>query len=387
MPVRQKPVEEQVVVITGASSGIGLATAHHFASRGAKGLVLAARNEEALRKVAGELSRGGTRAIAAPADVSKREDLERIARTAIDTFGGFDTWVNDAAVALYGTLDKIPLEDQRQLFEVNYWGVVNGSLIAAEHLRNRGGTIINVGSVLSERTMMLQTQYSASKHAVKAFTDGLRMELEYQEAPVAVTLIKPSSIDTPYVEHARNYLDKEAAVPPPAYDPHLVAKAIVFAAEHRRRELTIGFGGWVIGAMGKVAPRMMDKAMELTGYGAQTTNQPERRQMHDNLYRAREDGDMYSSLPGEPRKTSLLLEAQLHPFATAAVLAGVGAMIASMFLAPFMTGSRPAASAKRPMPRYQPTMRRTGNGHDKRTMGPGHISQRSASEGRPQPRH
>jgi len=387
MAFRQKPVEEQVVVITGASSGIGLATAHLFASRRAKGLVLAARNEDALRKIADEISRSGTRAVAVPADVSKREDLERIARTAIDTFGGFDTWVNDAAVALYGPLDRIPIEDQRQLFEVNYWGVVNGSMIAADHLCNRGGTIINVGSVLSERAMMLQTQYSASKHAVKAFTDGLRMELESQGAPIAVTLIKPSSIDTPYVEHARNYLDQETAVPPPAYDPHLVAKAIVFAAEHQRRELTIGFGGWVIGAMGKVAPRMVDKAMELTGYASQTTRQPERRQMRDNLYDAREDGDMYSSLPGEPRKTSLLLEAQLHPFTTAAVLAGIGAAVASLFLAPFTAGGRRQSPARRPMPRYQAAMRRTGNGHDKRTMGPGHVSQRGMGEGRPQPRH
>ncbi len=386
MPVRQKPVEEQVVVITGASSGIGLATAHMFASRGAKGLVLAARNEEALRKVADELSRGGTRAIAVAADVSKREDIERIAKTAIDTFGGFDTWVNDAAVALYGSSNKIPIEDQRQLFEVNYWGVVNGSLIAAEHLRNRGGTIINVGSVLSERAMMLQTQYSASKHAVKAFTDGLRMELESEGAPIAMTLIKPSSIDTPYVEHARNYLDKETSVPPPAYDPHLVAKAIVFAAEHQRRELTIGFGGWVIGAMGKVAPRLVDKAMELGGYGMQTTDHPERPQMRDNLYRSREDGDMYSSLPREPRKTSLLLEAQLHPFATAAVLAGIGAAIASMFFAP-ISRAKPHRRARQPLPRYQPQMRRRGNGHDKPIAGPGHASQRGVHEGRPQPRH
>src|SRR5918997_5218457 len=159
MAVRQKPVEEQVIVITGASSGIGLATAHLFAERGARGLVLVARNEEALRKIADELSHGRTRAVAVAADVSKREDLERVARTAIDTFGGFDTWVNDAAVALYGNLTDIPLEDQRQLFDVNYWGVVNGSMIAADHLRQRGGTIINVRSVLSQRGMLQQTQY------------------------------------------------------------------------------------------------------------------------------------------------------------------------------------------------------------------------------------
>jgi short-subunit dehydrogenase len=386
MTVRQKPVEEQVVVITGASSGIGLATAHLFASRGAKGLVLVARNEDALSKVAQELTHDGTRAIAVAADVSKREDLERVARTAIETFGGFDTWINDAAVALYGALNELPIEDQRQLFDVNYWGVVNGSLLAAEHLRNRGGTIINVGSVLSERTMILQTQYSASKHAVKAFTDGLRMELEAQDAPVWVTLIKPSSINTPYVEHARNYLDHETTVPPPAYDPNLVAKAIVFAAEHQRRELTVGFGGWVIGAMGKIAPRMMDKAMEWTGYSSQTTDHPERPQMRDNLYEAREDGDMYSSLPRAARKTSLLLEAQLHPVATAAILAGIGAVVAACLVGPLAAGQR-SRRPKRTMPRYQPVMRRTGNGHDKRTFGPGHMSQRGPYEGRPQPRH
>jgi short-subunit dehydrogenase len=386
MTVRQKPVDQQVVVITGASSGIGLATARLFALRGAKGLVLVARNEEALRTIADELHREGTRTIAVAADVSKREDVERVSRTAIQSFGGFDTWVNDAAVAVYGTLEEVPIEDQRQLFEVNYWGVVYGSLIAAQHLRSRGGAIINVGSVLSERTMILQTQYSASKHAVKAFTDGLRMELEEQDAPIAVTLIKPSSIDTPYVEHARNYLDHETKVPPPAYDPNLVAKAIVFASEHQRRELTVGFGGWVIGAMGKVAPRLMDKAMEWTGYSSQTTDQPERPQMRDNLYRARQDGDMYSSLPGEPRKTSFLLEAQIHPLVTAAVLAGLGAAVAAFFIAP-LGGRRGERRPSRPTPRYQPVMRRTGNGHDKRTVGPGHVSQREAYAGRPQPRH
>jgi short-subunit dehydrogenase len=386
MSIRQKRVEEQVVVITGASSGIGLATARLFAARGVKGLVLVARNEDALRQIAGELSRDGVRAIAVPADVSQREDLERVAQTAIETFGGFDTWVNDAAVALYGTLETVPISDQRQLFEVNYWGVVYGSLIAARHLRNRGGTIVNVGSVLSERAMILQTQYSASKHAVKAFTDGLRMELESEGAPVSVTLIKPSSIDTPYVEHARNYLDKETAVPPPSYDPHLVARAIMFSSEHQRRELTIGFGGWVIGAMGKVAPRLVDKAMEWTGHSSQTTNEPERPGMRDNLYRAREDGDVHSSLPGEPRKTSLLLEAQIHPFATTLVMAGLGAVIAALLI-PRRTTPGQRRSGRWSAPRFQPVTRRTGNGHDKRTFGPGHTTQREGVERNPQPRH
>ncbi|MGO4572576.1 SDR family oxidoreductase [Microvirga sp. 2TAF3] len=383
MNFRQKPVEDQAVVITGASSGIGLAAARQFVSRGARGLVLVARNEDALRRIADELNESGTRAIAVPADVSKREELEQVADAAIKTFGGFDTWVNDAAVAIYGTLEEVPIQDHRQLFEVNYWGVVNGSLIAAQHLRKRGGTIINLGSVLSERTMMLQTQYSASKHAVKGFTDGLRMELESEGAPVWVTLIKPSSIDTPYVEHARNYLGHGAAVPPPLYDPNLVAKAIVFSAEHQRRELTIGFGGWAIGAMGKVAPRLLDRAMEWTGYSSQTTDQPERAQMRDNLYRAREDGDVYSSLPHEPRRTSLLLEAQIHPVATAAILVGIGAAIAALLVPGFRNKPR----RRRRLSPYQVVTRRIGNGHDKPSFGPGHISQRMGVSGRQQPRH
>jgi short-subunit dehydrogenase len=395
MAVRLKPVEEQVVVITGASSGIGLATARMFAERGVRGLVLVSRNEQTLRTVANELSGRGTRAIAVPADTGRREDLERVARTTIETFGGFDTWVNDAAVAVYGTVEEIPIEDQRRLFEVNYWGVVNGSLLAARHLKQRGGgAIVNVGSVLSERTMVLQTQYSASKHAVKAFTDGLRMELEREGAPISVTLIKPSGIDTPYPEHARNFLDDEPKIPPPAYDPHLVAKAIVFAAENQKRELTVGFGGWMIGALGTIAPRLTDKVMELAGYQSQTTGRPERPQMRDNLYRPRQDGDEYSSLPGEPRKTSLFLAAQMHPLATAALLAGLGAVLATLVAPRKAYGrfggrrpSRPAVPPRRVAPAQGAVVRRSGNGHDEKVTGPGYRARHEPYEGRVQPRH
>jgi short-subunit dehydrogenase len=387
MSVRLKPVGEQVIVITGASSGIGLATARMFAARGVRGLVLVARNEEALREIADEIGARGVRAIAVPADTARREDLERVAQRAIETFGGFDTWVNDAAVALYGKLEEIPVEDQRRLFEVNYWGVVYGSLIAARHLRQRGGgAIVNLGSVLSERALILQTQYSASKHAVKAFTDGLRMELERDGAAISVTLIKPSAIDTPYPEHARNYLGDELAVPPPTYDPHLVAKAIVYASEHRKRELTVGFGGWMIGAMGTVAPRLTDKVMEMAGYSSQTTSRQERPQMRDNLYRPRADGDEYSSLPGEPRKTSFFLAAQMHPLATAALLAGIGAAVTALFLP--RGAARPAPRRYVPPARRQEAVtRKSGNGHERKTFGPGYMARQGASERRPQPRH
>jgi short-subunit dehydrogenase len=389
MSVRLKPVEDQIIVITGASSGIGLATARLFASRGARGLVLVARNMETLNEVARELTSRGTHAIAVPADTGRRDDLERVARTAVETFGGFDTWVNDAAVALYGTVDEIPIEDQQRLFEVNYWGVVNGSLIAARQLRRRGsGAIINIGSVLSERAMIFQTQYSASKHAVKAFTDGLRMELERENAPISVTLIKPSAIDTPYPEHARNYMKEEVKVPPPVYDPHLVAKAIVFAAENPKRDLTVGLGGWAIGALGTLAPRLTDFVMEMTGHRSQTTRERERPGMRDNLYRARQDGDEYSSLQGEPRKTSMFLAAQMHPLATAAVLAGIGAAIAALlFPRGLAAPSRPRRVPPPMRPYGRAATRASGNGHGQEVMGPGYRARHEPYHGRPQARH
>jgi NAD(P)-dependent dehydrogenase (short-subunit alcohol dehydrogenase family) len=211
-----RPLHQQVIVITGASSGIGLVTAR-MAARAGAGALLVARNEEALRQITAELRADGARVHYVAADVSRREDHERIARTAVERFGGFDSWVNNASVGTVGELDKVTIEDHRRVFDVNYWGVVYGSLEAARHLRLRGGTIINIGSVLGERTVVLQGPYCAAKHAVRTFTTGLRMELERDGAPISVTHIKPSSIDTPFPEHARNYLRTGIQVPPPVY--------------------------------------------------------------------------------------------------------------------------------------------------------------------------
>jgi short-subunit dehydrogenase len=320
-----KPVAEQTVVLTGASSGIGLATTRALADEGAT-LVLVSRNQAALDALAEECRAKGARALAVRADVGRNEDLERVAQLTIEAFGAFDTWINNAGVAIYGTCEQVPLEDQRRLFETNFWGVVYGSLIAARHLRERGGKIINTGSVLSDRAVILQGPYSASKHAVKAFTDVLRMELEESGAPISVTLIKPSAIDTPYMEHARNYLDaKGTKNPPPSYDPRLVAKAMVYACENHKRDLVVGFGGWAVSALGRVAPRLTDFVMEATGRVLQESSNPGRSQRRDNLYTAREDGAERSSLPGGQRQTSLFLAAQMHPVATALTLLAAGA--------------------------------------------------------------
>ena len=324
-----RPLHQQAIVITGASSGIGLATARMAAKAGAS-VLLAARNEEALRRITAELRANGAQAAYVAADVSRREDHERIARTAMERFGGFDSWVNNASVGTGGELDKVTIEDHRRVFEVNYWGVVYGSLEAARHLRRRGGTIINIGSVLGERTVVLQGPYCAAKHAVRAFTTGLRMELERDGAPISVTHIKPSSIDTPFPEHARNYLRTGIQVPPPVYAPALVAKAILFACEHPRRELTVGFGGKMAPLMGRLFPRLTDQVMEAVGYWAQESSRPGIPARRDNLYHAREDGAERSSL-GYPvvLKNSPYLQAQMHPIATAAILGSLALGLAA----------------------------------------------------------
>ncbi|NNM75227.1 SDR family oxidoreductase [Enterovirga aerilata] len=340
MAVQLKPVRDQVIVLTGASSGIGLATAHLAAERGAR-LVLVSRNGEALEQLAAEIRRGGGEAVAVVADVARREDLEKVAARAREAFGGFDTWVNNAGVSVYGTLEQIPLADHRRVFDVDYWGVVQGSLIAAAELRERGGAIINLGSVLSDRALVLQGPYCAAKHAVKAFTDTLRMELEHDGAPVSVTLIKPSAIDTPFFEHARSHIDSPGIRnPPPAYDPSLVAKAILHAAETPKRTVVVGFGGYAISLMGAHFPRLTDLLMEATGFQGQRSEVPTPPARRDNLYAPREDGMEHSGLPGGRRETSLYLEAQLHPVVTAAAIAGVAAAIGGILAARL---SRPAA--------------------------------------------
>lgn len=326
MAVKLKPIDQQVIVITGATSGNGLATARAAVARGAA-VVLAARNEVALERIARDLRAQGGRVAICRADVAIEADVERIADVAIDAFGGFDSWVNNAAAATYGKVDKVTMADHRRVFDVNYFGLLKGSLVAAAHLRARGGAIINVGSVLSDRSSILQGPYSATKHAVKAATDALRMELAEEGAPVSVTLIKPSAIHTPYPEHARNYMDEPPRLPPILYDPRLVADAILFAAEHPRRQLYVGFFGYLISLGGRFAPGITDVLMTKWGRRLQTdADQPPDLAITDNLYEPRQDGAVDGHQDYHVRSSSWWLEAQKHPLAATAATAAAGAV-------------------------------------------------------------
>jgi NAD(P)-dependent dehydrogenase (short-subunit alcohol dehydrogenase family) len=322
MKVRLKPLEEQVMVITGGSSGIGLTTARRAAARGAR-VVITSRNEEDLHDAVTDIERRGGRAKYVVTDVADAAGMERVAETAVGAFGRIDTWVNNAGVSFYGELMEAPLEDMRRVFEVNFWGTVHGSRAAVRRLRGAGGALINVGSVLSDRAMPLQGAYSASKHAVKGFTDALRMELEHEGAPISVTLIKPSGIDTPYYDHVRTYLRYEPKPPAPVYDPETVAEAILRAAERPLRDVTVGGGGRILSAVAASAPRLIDRFMQVVMFRAQQTDRPVRPR-EDNLYRPpSREGEERGSYAGRVIRSSLYTRLALSP-ARALAATGVG---------------------------------------------------------------
>jgi len=238
--VNLKPLDQQVIVITGASSGIGLCTAESAAKQGAA-VVLAARSGDTLDEIVDRIAASGGRCVSVTCDVADRADVQKVADAAVAHFGRIDTWVNNAGLAIYGRLDEVSESDSRRLFDVNFWGVVHGSLVALPHLRKHGGALINVGSEVSEAAVPILGMYTASKHAVKGFTDALRVEVErVDQAPVSVTLIQPTATDTPFDEHARNYMDKEPNLPTPQIDPQDVADAILKAAVKPTRDLRVG---------------------------------------------------------------------------------------------------------------------------------------------------
>lgn len=312
------PLHEQVMVITGASSGIGLVTARQAAAHGAS-VVLAARNDRDLHQAVQRIRARGGRAIDVVADVADQNQVDAVAAAALEEFGRIDTWVNNAAVSMYGRVTQLQVEDMRRQMDVNYWGQVYGSLAAVRHLRVRGGALINVGSALCDRAIPLQANYCAAKHALKAFTDALRMELEEEGVPISVTLVKPASIDTPFFEKARTLLGVEPQPVPPVYAPEVVAEVILEAARRPLRELIAGGSGAKLSAA-RWAPRLADLYMERWTFDSQCTRVPVNGRP-DNLYEpvADDGGERGRNWTGPTRRSSAYTEAFLHPFAAVAV--------------------------------------------------------------------
>ena len=332
-----KPLHQQVLVITGATSGHGLCTAQIAAKQGAK-VMLAARDEKALAEVCQDIQRQGGTADYAPTDVSVEAEMRRLADKTIERFGGFDTWINNAGIGVYSQVLELDMDDHRKVFDTNYWGVVYGSTIAARHLKDRpgGGALINVGSINSDIPSPILASYNASKHAVKGFTDSFRIELQMNEQPVSVTLIQPSAIGTPFPQHARNTTGYEARLPKPIYAPEVVARAILDAAEHQRRDVVVGGAGkfQILGSA--VLPNLFDKIAATMADKLVDKNEPIQEQ-EGNLYDPQgNDGKVEGRQHG--RNFSVTTAAGRHPLTVIGALAGLAA--AGVW---FVTGARSRA--------------------------------------------
>ncbi|MEV8312199.1 SDR family oxidoreductase [Streptomyces flavidovirens] len=256
-------VRDSVVVITGASSGIGRATALAFARKGCP-VVLAARREEALEAVRQECERHrGAEALVVPTDVTDAKAVDDLARRAVQRFGRIDVWVNAAAVTVFGPFEEVPLEDFRKVMDVNVMGYVHGARAALRVMREQGrGTLVNVSSIVGVVSQPYTHAYGMSKHAIRALSASLRQELRLEKAKhIQVCTVLPATIDTPLFEHAANYTGRKPVAMPPVYSPERVARTIVDLVRVPRREVVVGPMGRSMVLQSRVAPGMVERMM------------------------------------------------------------------------------------------------------------------------------
>jgi short-subunit dehydrogenase len=279
-----RPLNVQVIVITGAASGIGRTTALACARRGAA-LVLADQEPTALASLAAAIEQMGVRAVPVVTDVGSAIEVARLARTTVEQFGRVDTWVNNAAVSTYATVEQMTVGEIERIIQVNLLGPIYGiKAILPQMQRQREGTIITVASVLGERSVPLQSAYCAAKHGLVGFTEALRLELAHAYPDIAITLILPASINTPFFAHARSKLGVMPKPMAPVYTPELVAEAILVAAEHRRRDIVVGGAGKALIALQRLSPALVDWLMlrgDIASRQQQTDRPPRGR---DNLF-------------------------------------------------------------------------------------------------------
>jgi NAD(P)-dependent dehydrogenase (short-subunit alcohol dehydrogenase family) len=273
-----------VVVITGASGGVGRATAREFARRGAH-VALLARNEHALEVARLEVEALGRRALVLPVDVSDARSVDAAAEATVRELGPIDVWVNSAMVTVVSPIAQLGADEVRRVTDVTYHGTVHGTMAALRHMRPRGqGTIIQVGSALAYRSIPLQAAYCGAKAAVRAFTDSLRSELIRDRSGVHVTMVHMPALNTPQFDWCRTRMPRKPQPVPPIFQPDVAARAIVWASTHRRRELFVA-GSTLLAVTGqKLAPGWLDQYLARNGYEGQLSDEPVEPDRQDNLW-------------------------------------------------------------------------------------------------------
>ena len=280
-----KPVGEQVVVLMGASSGIGRETAVRFARKGAK-VVASARGEEGLDSLVQEIRDEGGEAIAVPADTSEFEQVKAVADRAVQEYGRLDTWVHLAAVGLFATFEQTTPEEFARVIDVNLMGQVYEAMAALPHIKREDhGALIHISSVEAKRSFPFHSVYGASKHGIDGFLEALRVELRHEGWPIGVTQVMPATINTPFFDKGRTKLGVKPVGVPPIYEPETVANMILYAAENPARDLVSGGAAQALILNQRLSPRILDAILTTrVGFSPQKTEEPRSEDDPDNLY-------------------------------------------------------------------------------------------------------
>jgi short-subunit dehydrogenase len=275
---------DEVVVITGASAGVGRATARAFARRGAR-IGLLARGEDGLAGARADVEKDGGEALAIPTDVAHSKDVEAAAEAVEKRFGPIGIWVNNAMTTVFSPLREITPEEFKRATEVTYLGTVYGTMAALKRMytRNRG-CIVQVGSALAYRSIPLQSPYCGAKHAIRGFTDSLRSELIHDRSNIHLTMVQMPALNTPQFSWCKTTLPRHPQPVPPIFQPEVAAEAIVWAAHHKRREIYVGAPTILAIEGNKIAPGWLDHYLARTCYDGQQTDQPVGRDRPNNLF-------------------------------------------------------------------------------------------------------
>ena len=286
----KRPVAEQVIVVSGASSGVGRAVARAAGARGAQ-VVVSARNAEALEHAVGEIEAAGGEGLAVPGEATSEVDAENLCARAVERFGRIDTFVASVMVTVYAEVEQLELEELRRVLDVNFLGRAYAYRAALPHLKASSGTFIDVNSGLAYRGIPLQAAYCASKAAARAYFESARVELEKHGAGVDLCLILPGGINTPQFDRARQKLGEQPQPVPPIYQPEVVAEAILRCAERPERELPVTWGAQKLLWGQKLSPRAGDLVLLRNGWKGQSTGAPKPIDSPDNLW---------ETIPGDP---------------------------------------------------------------------------------------